>query len=465
MIIIKRNDVLVSYLSVFIRLASNIVVLPLILNNLNATEYGLWSLFISIGSFVVVFDLGFGVVISRYVTFAFCGAKSIPKTGLPEINQEAYNEELLSKVLLIAKRIYKKLSILSALFIIAMSIYIGVTTKSQISIEISISAFIIYGIGAIFNMYFMSYSNFVKGLGKVKESQKLIIVNQMVYIILQIVFVYFGMGIIGLSCANLITSVLLRFQLKILVSKVFGNTFLKNIKHFLLVKNDDLYNSISHNAKGIGLILISNYILGQGSVFLTSMFLNLQQIASYSLSLQVITLISNLSTLPFNVYLPMMGALNLDKKYEKLKSMYALYTVLAFVLFIMGAVIIVLFGNNLLVLIKAKTSFINTTGLIVLSVYNFIVTNHTRSTNFISLNNIQPYVKSYIISSFISLFLNIIVLLMGGGIIGLLLTNTIVQIVYNGWKWPSVSMKMLELTYINMLKLFYKSLKSNLNFK
>ena len=59
MIRLKSKDIIWSYIGTILSIFSNIIMLPFILHFLSGDEYGLWSIFQSIGGITVLFDFGF----------------------------------------------------------------------------------------------------------------------------------------------------------------------------------------------------------------------------------------------------------------------------------------------------------------------------------------------------------------------------------------------------------------------
>ena len=55
-----KKEAAIGYINYFITSLSNLIILPIILNNISSEEYGLCGIFLSIQAFVSFFDLGFG---------------------------------------------------------------------------------------------------------------------------------------------------------------------------------------------------------------------------------------------------------------------------------------------------------------------------------------------------------------------------------------------------------------------
>ena len=78
---IGRTDLLWNYGASFMRVASALVVLPIILKMLPSEEMGLWSVMISLNSMIYLLDFGFFPTFSRSMTYVYSGATTLQTTG------------------------------------------------------------------------------------------------------------------------------------------------------------------------------------------------------------------------------------------------------------------------------------------------------------------------------------------------------------------------------------------------
>jgi O-antigen/teichoic acid export membrane protein len=62
---IGKRDVIWNFIATFMRIASGIIVLPLVLRLLPTQEVGLWNIFITIGSLATLLDFGFSNAFTR----------------------------------------------------------------------------------------------------------------------------------------------------------------------------------------------------------------------------------------------------------------------------------------------------------------------------------------------------------------------------------------------------------------
>jgi O-antigen/teichoic acid export membrane protein len=437
---IKKRDVIISYIGYGFKVISTLIVLPVILGNVSSNEYGLWLIFLSIGTLATLIDFGLGNVLTRYTTYAYSGATHIPTQGLPSKNEDGTpNYELLFKIFVTSKKLYRKIALIVFGFLAFMLGYIIWVSANEIEVTKVIVAWSLYSFGISLGFYFNYYNAFIKGLGKIKEIQVVGIVNTIIYILLQIFFITIGLDLIGLGIANLLSVMLLRFQLSKHVNKVINSKkeIYKIAEQLIEAKSDTQINlALKKNSNQVGLVTISNYIQGQGGLLLISAFVPLSITAKYGLSMQLISIVISISIIPFNTFLPQLSSFQIQRKFSKLKKRYINVTMMIFLTYLVGSLVITLFGDRALALIKSNTDLLNNELLILLITYHFILTNHQRATSFISLGNNQPFVKPYIISSALSLLICLSGFMFNMNILGFILVNLIIQLSYNGWKWP-----------------------------
>lgn len=70
------------------------ILLPVVLHFLPSDELGLWYVFLSIGTFVSLFDFGFTPQMARQITYSFSGALSLQK-------KQEYLTTFFQKILII----------------------------------------------------------------------------------------------------------------------------------------------------------------------------------------------------------------------------------------------------------------------------------------------------------------------------------------------------------------------------
>lgn len=442
-----KKDIIVSYIAYFLRLTTNIFLLPIILKKLSSEEYGLWNVFLSVGAFVNLIDMGFGVIIVRYITYAFCGAQDISETGVPKLKGDGTtNYSLLFRIFFAGKRVYGKLFLIAIIIVSFLSIYI-MHIINEVDFKKAFFSWIIYGFSICLYIYYISYNCLVKGLGKLKESYIFYIIQQVIYLGIAAVLLSMNWGILAMAVANFIASLVFRFLNICYVRKLFfvENELYQRIKHERRKETEYIYHAIKNNTRGLALVTTSNYISTYGGTVVSSAFLSLEQIASYALTNQIIGIIAAIATVPFSIFMPKLSDLQLNHKMEQVKNYYAGISVFMLVIYLLGGLTLGIAGNWALGLFGTNINLLPVFWVIILLFNSYILSCHQRCTNFIMLSNRQPHIKAYGISSIITLLLTVIGLAITRNIAGYIIPALLVQLAYNAWRWPMELNKQIQM--------------------
>ncbi|MEZ7954110.1 MAG: polysaccharide biosynthesis protein, partial [Bacteroidales bacterium] len=113
-----RRDLLWNYGASFMRVASALIILPLILKMISPEDYGLWSIMLSIKAITELLDFVFSPTFSRAVTYVYSGAKSLRAVGFdPVVGGGDVNYSLLGSLIKAVKRFYGGVAIILLLFL------------------------------------------------------------------------------------------------------------------------------------------------------------------------------------------------------------------------------------------------------------------------------------------------------------------------------------------------------------
>ncbi len=102
----------------FLRLASGILLLPLLLRLLTKADLGIYYVFLSLNALVAVLDVGFSPTIGRFVTYAMGGAQKLTALGLEDQNARGTPNYTLVWELLITGRIFYRIVAASVILIL-----------------------------------------------------------------------------------------------------------------------------------------------------------------------------------------------------------------------------------------------------------------------------------------------------------------------------------------------------------
>ena len=447
---ISKRDVVWNYVAQFFGIGAGFITLPLILNKLSADEIGMNYLMLSVSSLVALADFGFSDQFGRNITYVFSGAKRLEKEGMA-INGNNTNDidyHLLSVVIATTKYIFRRISVLVfILMIIFGSLYMYHATDGFISVKNSLYIWILFCVSTFFEMYFKYYSSLLVGAAMIMESKKAIIFNKSTYLLLCITLLFLGFGLFSIVIANLIAPFVGRWysyicffskQIKDEIGKYTPST--EEIKETFVI--------LWYNAKKLGINFIGAYGIQQSSTFIIGLYLPLAEVASYGLMCQLGNVLMAISNGVFITFLPVFSRQRVQGDKQGMIKDYSFTQTIYFILFIVGFVIIVLWGPSIIQYVSTSTQLPSTI-VIVIYLFNLMLECfHSMAGCMIVTSNEVPFVKAGLITGASIVFLNLLSLQFTKfGLLGIVLGQLFASSAYNHWRWPKWVLDDLGISY------------------
>lgn len=190
------------------------------------------------------------------------------------------------------------------------------------------------------------------------------------------------------------------------------------------------------NTLRTGSLSISNYLIINFPIILSSYFLSLKVSGQFGFINQIVTLIIMLSNSYYNTYLAKLNYLRVKNKYDELIQLFKKALVTSSIFNIVAFILFVLLGNPILSIIGANYKLLNLLPLLVIIIYRFLYNIQMLFTNFLATKNLIPHHKSFLVSAIITVLLQLVLLeFVDNKLIYLLLPLLLVQLLYNNWYW------------------------------
>lgn len=454
MIKVSKKDIYWSYFAQIFIVVSGLITLPLILKLLSAEEIGMNYLMLSLGALVSLFDFGFTPQFSRNIAYVFTGAQMLKKEGVSVAETSIVNYRLLATMIHTAEFVYRRLALVVLIVMLTLgNYYIYYVTKGFTNIDNSLSIWVLYSIGTFFNIYYSYYASLLIGKGLIMESKKAIVYSRIVYILLAFVFLFSGLGLIGVVLANLIAPFVNRY---ISYRYFFTEELTNKIKVYDISKKEkiDLFEIVWHNAKKLGLVFIGAYAINKLSIFMAGLYLSLADIGSYGLMIQLFGLLTMLSGMLFSVFEPRFSSLRTKGDNQLLIREFAFSMNIYYLTFIIGAIGLLYLGPYLLSLISSNVALPSFFIMLLFAVVLFLEGNHSNFATLIVTNNSVPFVTSALVAGFfIALGDYISLKYTEYGMLGLVIVQGLVQIAYANWKWPFIVLNEFKMNLTSFLTL------------
>lgn len=450
---LTKKDILWSYISQFLNLGAGLITLPFVLRILTADEIGMNYLMITVSTMVALLDFGFAPQFARNITYVFAGAQALHKEGV-EKGADTINYTLLKNMIGVAKMVYTRLAVLSLLIMLtAGTWYIYQVTEGFTNVPRSLLIWIIYSFSVFFNVYFFYYTSLLMGRGRVKESKIAMIAQKLSSICLTLGLLFAGVGLLGVVLSNLLSPFVGRF----ISHKFFYDKELKqNLENVEESREQkiELFKIIWYNAQKLGLVFLGSYAANKFGMFLAGLFLSLQEIASFGLMMQLFNILASTSSTFNSACQPQFAAYRTSGDNDGLIKRFAFTMNIFYIIFIVGALIIICLGPWILKLIGSNATLPSILTVTIYAIMMLLEKNHAQFSTIIVTGNQIPFVESTLIAggamcvlSFFSLKFTSL------GILGVVAAVGLCNAVYANWKWPYVVCKQFHVNFFKFLKI------------
>lgn len=457
---INKTDVIWNYIATFLKIASSVLLLPLILNYLSPNEVGIWTIFSSISALVFLLDFGFHSTFVRNVSYVFSGVQILEKEGLTigvnsSINKINYS--LLKDIISAMKWFYTRISILLLLVLLIVGTpYIKYLIKGYKGdiIELQV-AWILFCFVTTYNLYTLYFDSLLEGKGLIKLSKQISIIGNVIYILIASLLVFLDYGLIAVIVSQLFSLIIVRM----LSFKFFFTKKLKmELDKIQQTNHKNVLNTISPNALKYGVTSLGGFMIQRSSIFIGSIFLPLISIASFGITRQLIEILVVVANVTLATYIPKLAKLRVESDINKLKSIFIKGILVSNFIFICGSLFLIFFGQIVLKFINSGTNLVPIHIMIAMLISSFIGLNSGISGSVLATKNKIPFMLPSIYSGIATIFFLLFIFKFSNlGLFGMAIAPGLIDLCYQGWKWPLEVISEFNIKFID-IKLNIKEL-------
>ncbi|MBE0545009.1 MAG: hypothetical protein IH623_27030 [Verrucomicrobia bacterium] len=418
-----------------LRLASGVVVLPLLIHHLSGPDFGMYFVLLSLSALVPILDLGFATSIGRAVSYAMGGAKELQAQGYaPEIGANGPNYELLGRLLPTARQLYRLLSLASLLLLGATgTVMVAVRVNETSAPAVTWIAWGVTLVAAVWEIYAGWWNVFLRGMDQVRLSTQLGALAMTVRILLSCLLLMGGAGLLSVPLATLIGSVLQRELSRRAVLRALPKT----TTPATAADVKQLVATLWPNSWRIGLQFSSGYLAGHANTLVCQTVFGLAAAAEYGFSLQLVIIGVTMAQVWTLVKWPMVGKLRIKSDHPALRKTLWPRVWLQTLTYLAMALGVVLVVPVLLRWAGSDKSTLPVLWFSLLALQGLLEMNYSFWGTLISTENRMPFVWPIIISNLAS-FLVVLVLVNTTrlGLAAFVISPLVVGCLYNHWKWP-----------------------------
>lgn len=435
---ISQSDVIWNIAASFFKVAGGFLLLPFILRYFPEEMVGIWTIFLTINTLVALLDFGFYPTFSRNVSYVLSGAKSLYKIGYDAVDKSniEIDYSLLKGLISAMKWFYCRISLFVLILLLTIgSFYIHYILGNYHGNKTDI--YIAWIVACLFNtcnFYTTFYDPLLLGSGLIKRSKQITIIGRSAYIIVAIILIINHFGIISIIAAQFISMIIIRILSHFSFFTIEIKSKLAQVTAF---SKRNIIKAIAPNAVKVGLVYCSGIAVSQFTVFIAPIFLDLTTVASYGISIQLVTILVTISKLYIDTYTPKIVEYRTQNRIEEMRNIFIKGELYFCFIAVVGGISIVLLGDWALNLVKSQTQLLATLPLIGITIFSLLDGHQIIATNILLASNKVPFLKSSLITGIVSILMIIIFLyIFKLGIWALILGPGIVQILYQDWKWP-----------------------------
>lgn len=440
----KRYTFTLGILAQFLQYGSALLVLPFILVYLDSEEVGLWFVFMTLLALTMLVDFGFQPTIARNFALAYSGVYELREYGVSESTRSGPNYKLIAKVLKSARIIYMIISVaVFTLLVFIGTLYVESIVAKSITLDFKDIEFIWYGFALTvsLNIYFLWISPFLIGSDNVHKNYIYIIINKASFTILTIIFLIYDYGFSGVVYSLFISVIISR-----LAAIFLYKSEILPLRRYRLQVGDVrlLLKTMWPTASRMGLVTLSSFLVTRYNLLLVSFFFGLKVAAVYGLTLQVLMTLVKVAQLLFQINLPELVKARVDKNKKRLGDIYLKASSYYFFIFLLGVIVVSIFGDFMLGLMGSDTLLLEPTLFFLLALIFMLEGNHSNAALVITTGNKIPFTTSAVVSGLMVALFSTFAVYSGLDLIFLLLSQGLVQLAYNNWKWPMYVLKEIK---------------------
>jgi len=448
---IGKKDIAWNFAGTMMRVASGVILLPLVLRMLSKEDVGLWNIYLQIGGLALLLDFGFQSAFGRNITYIFSGVKVLQAEGYAAVddNDKSISYPLLKSVIQAMRRFYGIIAVVFLFIFFAVSPfyltrvlrdYHGGTDQKVIWIS-----WFIYGILVAYQLYTYYYSSMLIGRGMVKKQQQIYVVGQSFRIGASIILLLMGYGIVSMVVGQLVSDIFTR----VLSYNAFYDKDIKSkLKTAIASPVREIIKIMSPNATRIGITTLGWFLTSKIIILVAPLLsISLSTVGSYGITMTMVGLIMSLSTLWSSTFYPKLTLYRVNNLHEDLKRVYIKGQLAMIAVYVICGAGLILVGPPILHIFKSNTQLLPTLMIMIILFVAMLESNFGLASSFILTGNQVPYMKSSILTGVLSQILLLSMLKFTTmGTWAMVIAPGIAAIVYQNWKWPLEAHKELELS-------------------
>ncbi|GHV46469.1 hypothetical protein AGMMS49546_34530 [Spirochaetia bacterium] len=419
--------------------------LPFILRVFPQEIMAIWNIFSTIIALSSLFDFGFNSSFTRNVSYVVSGANKLKKTGyyIVENTDKGIDYSLLKGIINVMQYFYFFVGLIFFMLLMTAGsyyIYRVIRNYSGNHAEVYISWTILCFINT-YSLYTSYYDSLMQGQGLIKRAKQINAAGQIVYLMVAIILILLHFNLIAIVSAQAL-SVIIRRVLS--YQTIYTKDFKYCLKNTNALPKSGILKSIYPNAIKLGLNNIATFLILRSSVIIGSLYLSLDLIASYGITIQIIGIISSIGGIYFSTYIPKIAEQRIHDDNISVKHLFLKGWMIQFITFIVFGLALLFLGNWIFNFINSKTPLLSKFLITIALIVAFNEANISLISNIPLSKNEIPFFKAGMVVGITTVILLFIFFRYTNlGVLGMIIAPGIAEFIH--LKWVSNVIKELRI--------------------
>ncbi len=391
---------------------------------------GIWLLFLSIGNYLIFFDLGISPTLSREIAFL-------------TVTQHKKNIKETNDIITTCIYIY----ICIAIVLATASIFLGVFFfhESNIKKDNIILSWAFFVIGTSINLIGNISYAILTGKGNIATERIARTISMLIWLFSSTIALIYWPSLMGLSIAWLIYSLISRLIIRIILS-----IYVPTIALFRGSWNNAIAKKIYKPSSQWALTQLGSLFILQTGILVIAWNLDLALVLPYDSINKIMAAAATIALVRSNASITIYSKLSQVKDLDNLKKIF--YGNIHYSLITMSVTIgfMSLFGLELIDIWLGSNNFVGYPTLFIILITITLEVHHVTHANLTMATGKIPFVKAALYSGIINIILSII-LVNYFGIIGVAIATMTAQILTNNWYAPYITLQIINIQPLSYL--------------
>lgn len=447
---LNQSAVLWSWVFNFFRLASGVLLLPLLLHKLSEPDLGMYYVFLGLVTLVPMLDHAFSFNIARFAGYALGGARELQPQGMADGEADAKpNYLLIWELLLTTRALYFRISVglMVVLAGIGWLIVRGrVGETSDVTMTWVAGGATVLAAGA--EIYSAWWNSFLRGLDQVRDAARIATVAYGAKLLMSCGLLLAGLGLCSVPAAAVLAA---------LIQRTFSRRRCLELLPAAArpegaVRYSELLRKIWPNSWRVGLQLISGYLAFNGASVLCLTFIGLSASAQLGLTWQILMMAQGVAAVWTQVAWPRVAQFRVQGDSEAIKTLMRPRLIKQLLSYVVLAVPFVAIGQSAVDLLGSEKQLLPFVWLAVMSANVFLEMHFSFWTALLATENHVPSLWSTVVTNLCGVGLAAVLLFVttlgvGALVIGPLVAGSL----FNYWYWPARGARNIRSTWLGMM--------------